>query len=211
MEYFDIIREIFNETEIDGYIYEDGDNEGKEVLQMCSWKDVETLNRELKKKFEERGIDTSEMSLYQETSDDGYIEFATDDNWVFADESFVCDGCGKLHRMETYGYANYFCGDYGIFCANCVKEEPEPYLDYHINNYKTANTILTEKELNDAGFVDSGEEYASGWYNRDERPETVLKCILDTHPKAEVIFDVKKTYNPFETEYRAFVRYNEEE
>ena len=211
MAYFDIIREIFSETEIDGYIYDDGDNEGKEVLQMCSWEDVKALNLEIKKKFEERGIDTSEMSLYQETSDDGYVEFATDDNWVFDDESFVCDGCGKLHRMETYGYANYFCTDYGIFCEDCVKEEPEPYLDYHINNYKTANTILTEKELNDAGFVDSGEDYASGWYGRDERPETVLKCILDAHPKAEVIFNINKTYNPFETEYKAFIRYNEEE
>lgn len=211
MAYFDIIREIFSETEIDGYIYDDGDNEGKEVLQMCSCNDVKELNLEIKKKFEEKGIDTSEMQPWEQESDEGYVNFATDENWEYSDESFICDNCGKLHRMETYGYANYFCTDYGIFCEDCIKEEPEPYIDYLINNPKSANTILTVKELNDRGFVDSGEDYASGWYGRDERPEKVLTDILNAHPNAEAIFNINKTYNPFETEYRAFIKYNEEE
>lgn len=216
MEYFDIIRKILNSPEfdrIDGYIYDDGDNEGQEVLQMYDWKDVEALNKELKRRFEELKIDTSEMSLHQETSNDGYVEFATDGNWVFADESFVCDNCGKLFRMETYGYANYYISERygGIYCEECVEEDPSDYIETLINDPKRANTVLDTNALEDMGFEKIGERYASGWYGRDDRPEEILENVLNLYPNAEVIFNIIKTYNPFETEYETYIKYNDEE
>ena len=216
MAYFELINKICEELNLDGCVYEDGDNEGQEVLQVCDWSDVKALNNALYEKFKELGVDTSDIDWKANLEDkyaQDYVDFATDNNWVFSDESFVCDGCYKLYRQETYGYANYYipdsCG--GIYCVDCIKEDPTDFVEHLINNPKTANTILDRDELENLGFERDEETYASGWYGRDERPEKVLEGILARYPKAEVVFNVVKTYNPFETEYEAFIKKNEED
>lgn len=210
MAYFDLIREICDKENLNAWVYDDGDNPGKEVLQIYSDKEIQVLNSALIKKFKEKGIDTSEMSAWQEMQVYGYIDFATDENWVYSDESFICDGCGKLFRMEAYGYANYFCGDSFILCPECMKEEPETYLETLINNYHNANTLLTKEELEKLGFEQIGEEYENGWYGQSDDPKEILDRILSEEPNAEVIFDITKTYNPFATRFTTYIRKSED-
>lgn len=207
MDYWKLISNLCNENNLDCYVYEDGDNEGEQVLQVCGSKEEEQLNELLKKKFEELGVDTSEIR-YPEY--DGYIEFATDGNWVYSDESFVCDGCYKLHRNGDY-YANYFIEDGFILCEDCVKEEPETYLETLINEPTRANTLLTGEELEGMGFERVGGEYENGMYGQVDDPKKILNELIGENPNAEVVFNIVKTYNPFATTFTAYIRNKEEE
>lgn len=208
MDYWKLINDLCEENNLNCYIYEDGDNEGKQVLQAYSWNEVETLNKLLKKRFEELGIDTSEVKYPDR--EDGYIDFATDENWVFSDESFVCDGCYKLFRNGDY-YANYCIGDGFILCPDCMREEPETYLETLINEPTHANTLLTEKELEDLGFERVGEKYENGLYEgMNDDPKKILEEILTANPNVEVVFSIIKTYNPFATSFTTYIRENEE-
>lgn len=208
MEYFDIIREICNDLNLDCWVYPDGDYPGKEVLQVSSCSEGRKLNTEIKKRFEELNIDPSDDLSPDE--DTNYIEFATDGKWEYSDETFVCDGCGQLFRIDYYGYQNFYMGDGFILCPDCMKEEPETYLETLINNYRNANTLLTETELEELGFEKIGEEYENGWYGRSDNPKEILDRILAEEPYTEVIFDITKTYNPFATRFTTYIRKREE-
>lgn len=204
MNYFDLIREICNDLNLDCWVYNDGDYPGEEVLQVSGCNEARELNAEIKKRLEELNIDPGdELSPDEDTN---YIEFATDGKWEYSDETFVCDGCGQLFRMETYGYANYFCGDGFILCPECMKEEPETFLETLINNYHNANTLLSKEELEKLGFEQIGEEYENGWYGQNDDPKEILDKILAEEPDAEVVFDITKTYNPFATRFTTYIR-----
>lgn len=210
MKYFDLIREICQKNDLDCWVYPDGDNDG-EVLQISGNKEKEKLNNLIKEKFEELNIDTEDMSLRQLESDEGYIEFATEDSWVYADESFVCWECGKCFRIETTGYANFWVCNDGILCKDCVKKEPEPYVEYLTNNPNTANTLLDKEDFEKLGFVVGNQTFENGLYGVNDNPTEIFNNILKEHPNAEVVFDIIKTYNPFATEFRHYIKYNEEE
>ena len=204
MDYFDLIRDICNEHNLNSGIWEDGDNEGEYVLVVESSKDLAELNSLLKEKFEELGVDTSEV--YRPDDDESYVEFATEGKWEYYEEVYVCDNCYKVFRIEQYGYTNYFCGNGFILCPDCMKEEPETYLETLINNYRNANTLLTGEELEKLGFEQIGEEYENGWYGRSDNPKEILDKILAEEPDAEIVFDITKTYNPFATRFTTYIR-----
>ena len=204
MDYFDLIRKICNDLNLDCWVYTDGDYPGEEVLQVSCCSEARELNEEIKKRVEELNIDPGdELSPDEDTN---YIEFATDGKWEYSDETFVCDGCGQLFRIDHYGYQNFFMGDGFILCPDCMKEEPETYLETLINNYHNANTLLSKEELEKLGFEQIGEEYENGWYGQNDDPKEILDKILAEEPDAEVVFDITKTYNPFATRFTTYIR-----
>lgn len=209
MDYWQMINNLCDENNLDCYVYEDGDNEGEQVLRVSSNRELEQLNELLKEKFKELGIDTSDVRYPD--SDDGYVDFATEEKWEYDDETFICDDCGKLFRYGDY-YANYFVGDGFILCTDCMREEPETYLETLINDPTHANTLLDEGELEKAGFERVGEKYENGLYEgMNDDPKKILGKILNENPNAEVVFNIVKTYNPFATTFTTYIRNKEEE
>ena len=209
MAYFDVLRDVCNELDTNSWVEPDGDN-GGDLLWVESWDELREINQALKVKFNEMGI-ADQIKHYRSDEDDydtSYVDFATDDNWVFQDESFLCDNCYQVYRNSDY-YANYAITDGAIFCEDCVKEDSgirDEYISSLVNNPKRANTILSEEDLEDAGFMDFREsDYASGWYDRHDSPNEILDGILEEYPEAEVVFSINKTYNPWETSFKVYV------
>ena len=71
-----------------------------------------------------------------------------------------CDECGKL--IETGGYVHrYHLGQWGFTCEECIRKEPEDYIDLFVN--KT-------DEAGDEGFIDKAlvDPHEHGWLPLNE-------------------------------------------
>ena len=96
MEYFNIIAKILNEHEdIDAGIYDDGDNEGKQVLIISTTKDANYLNELLKAELYDI-VDEIERRDY----DSFYLDYATENNW-FVDGSRAVHARGPQQLPES--------------------------------------------------------------------------------------------------------------
>ena len=88
----------------------------------------------------------------------------------FSNEYSVCEHCNKAFRTSPDSYswvANYWVGDRFILCEDCVREDySEEYLESLENNPNTANTILSDNEIEKAGYEKVVVNYESGWYGR---------------------------------------------
>lgn len=81
------------------------------------------------------------------------------------------------------------------------EEEKKNYLDYLTNEPERANTILSNKELETSGYKKlNTEDYANGWYGRNDDPKKILDNALDESPDGEFIFSIS-SQNPFETSF----------
>lgn len=206
MEYFNIITKILNEhKDIDASIYDDGDNENKQVLIISTTKDANLLNELLKAELYDM-VDEIERRDY----DSFYLDYATEDNWHFWDTSFECSECYKVYQRLEYNacsYANYYCGDGYILCENCVKENPDDYINSLVNEPTRVNTIFDYGELLKLNFEKvNTDPYANGWYNRVDNPTKIMAKARAEKPKSEFIFSIRKTYNPWECEFDLYER-----
>ena len=210
MKYGNLLRRLCDDNNIDGWIEEDGDNGGEVFVLFDSWDAAKELNNLLKAYFYMLGVDTSDVN---ERSDTGYLDFATDDEWLTAEDGFTCDDCGKFYRNDGF-YQNYYIFDEGgISCEDCIHNNDgtkNAYIDSLVNDYQRCNTILSDSDLEEAGFELYSGNHANGWYGRNDSPKQILDSILDECPDAEVVFSVRKTYNPWETRFDVFVRGFEE-
>lgn len=209
MAYFELIQEILdNNDDIYAYICEDGDVGGN-VLQIDGDRSMEKLEKLLWEEFQTRGIDTSDFDYHYDPNasyNDACVDFATDGNYVYTDDSFLCDECGQLYRTDDY-YANYYMGDGYIVCEDCVHSNPEDYVQSLINDPERANTILSVSELYDLGFEQLNEHYANGWYGREDDPKQIYDNLVNQYGyDAEILFSIEKTRNPFQTDFDVFVR-----
>lgn len=176
-------------------------------------------------------VDGVELTIKNNGSDDDYFLIVdssddlnnlimelglTDENelsdmvdWGFSDEWTTCDHCGRaIHTQADSAFwkpdfwADY---DYGeMLCGDCVREDDptkKNYLDFLTNNPSHANTILSDKELRDAGYDKlNTEDYANGWYGKKDDPKEILKNALDESHDGEFIFSIS-SQNPFETSF----------
>lgn len=139
------------------------------------------------------------------------IDFLTDGDWTFSDEGFVCDDCGYWNFYDERNgcsYQNYHVGDGHIQCENCIKENPDAYFTSIVDNPRAANTIFNNKELEDMGFekLNNKGSYAHGWYGREADPRKIYDIYREQYPHSELLFSIRKTYNPWETEFDLWVR-----
>ena len=200
----EVLRKFDAWSGIDAYIYENGDKEGEKILVVYDWDSVRRLEAEFDALF-------NGNKDYWKRSNDEYnhdaLDYATEGDWTFSDEGFVCSQCDKWHSYDYYGacgYQNYFVGDDYILCQDCVKENPANYLATLIIEPKTANTLL---DLDCLGFERVNDwPYANGWYGREQDPEEIMKLAREAEPEAEFVFDIRKSYNPWETEFDLYRR-----
>lgn len=193
--------------------YTDGDTE-EDILVFDDWESV----RDLEDAFLEIVKDEED---FRKRRDDEYDTSAIDymcegdEHWTFSDEGYTCSECGKWFFYDNRGgcgYANYFVGDGYILCHDCTKEDSEPYFDSLINNPSRANTLFDNAELMELGWERVNERtYDNGWYewNTQDDPSKILEEVLKKDPKGEYIFVIKKTGNPWETEFDLWRREHE--
>lgn len=144
--------------------------------------------------------------LYEETNYDypendnadyftTWLDYLTQGMWGFSDEYAVCECCNKAFRTSPDSYSwtqNYWLGDGFVICEDCVREEyAEGYLESLQNNPKTANTILSDSEMENAGYEKvNADSYESGWYGRCEDPEEILEKEMENNPDYDYIFSI---------------------
>ena len=221
MAYWDIVYEVIDMidkaewrselSKIYVYTYDLPDDEGEILVFGNGVKKFNDLLKEKMKDIPEVKQAIEDYKYDVDNRDDWYIELAVDgdEHWAYDDQGFLCCECYKWHWYDNggYGYANYFVGDGYILCEDCIKEDPEPYLESMINCPTKANTIFDSSELIDLGFERvNTTAYANGWYGRSDDPKEIYDKAREEYPDAELLFSIKKTYNPFETEFYLFVR-----
>lgn len=127
-----------------------------------------------------------------------------DINFYYDDDSCVCSDCGMILNASNYDkpdyYIDYEAGE--VYCKNCVKKNPENYLDYLVNNSTRANVLLSDLELKENGFTKIEGIYENGLYEgMDDDPEDILKELSNTYKN--IIFSIS-TLNPFMTQFEVW-------
>ena len=134
---------------------------------------------------------------------------------VYSDCYFYCEYCNE-NKWTEGGYTSYMrIVDETCVCTKCLADAEENntdlaelYFDNLVNNPNTANEFLSDEYLEEHGFFRAGRRvHAVGFYRYDDnvRPEKVME--EEQKDGNDVIFDIIDK-NPFECEYRWFVRKN---
>ena len=134
---------------------------------------------------------------------------------TYSDCYFYCEYCNEDKWTEG-GYTSYMrIVDETCVCTKCLADAEENntdlaelYFDNLINNPHAANEFLSDEYLEKRGFFRAGRRvHAVGYYSRNDNvhPEKVLE--EEQKDGNDVVFDIIDK-NPFECEYRWFVRKN---
>lgn len=133
---------------------------------------------------------------------------------IYSDDCYHCDCCGYLVHINHYApRTNHWLATDGIYCIDCVKEEmQEEYVESLVNSFKSANTLLSEKELEEYGYRKLNKEFAYGLHNIDELGSSPIRVLelLKENGYDNVIFSIEDA-NMFETTFSVYVKVEEEE
>ena len=175
--------------------YQIGKYNGEDFMIVDSWDDVSEIQKALDPSFEPKDkYDTKVLDNYMP--------------WGFGDSYTTCDECGDIICTEpdsSYWKADFFVSNNGIICGDCVRENPQEYLESLINNYNKANTILDPKDLEQEGFEKLDGDYQNGYYDRNDNPKSILKDLMSKYPQGEFIFNIIST-NPFAVDFDVYGR-----
>ena len=141
-----------------------------------------------------------------------------DDMWTFSDSAVFCDHCQEVIYLNDYHTVDYWVDyDNGEFiCGDCIRDNEDfanEYIEAHINDHLTANTILN---LSDYGFKvceceDDVCNFWSGLYQgANDEPEQILKNAIDINPDNDYIFDITDI-NPFAVTYTLYHKVKNDE
>ena len=123
-----------------------------------------------------------------------WLDYLTDGMWGFSDEYSVCEHCNKAFRTSPDSYswvANYWVGDGFILCEDCVRKDySDEYLESLENNPNTANTILSDDEIEKAGYKKVVADCENGWYGRRDNPEKMLEREKQNNKDGRYLFSI---------------------
>ena len=129
--------------------------------------------------------------------------------YCFYDDCYVCEHCGEVILFPIFGAPDSWqIPDTGeVICSNCVRKEYlNDYVESLINNPKTLNTILSDRELYKLGFEKIDRPYYSGMYDgRQDSPDKVMEKLIMNNSDCDFIFS-KSYINPFEISWCAWSR-----
>lgn len=213
----DAIREVDTRPELSRiYVNIYQDNNDNNILVFDDNDSSDEFNKVLIELLKANEIDISfeeHVSSARNDKDVYFVNRLTDDTWTFRDEGFVCDECYRWHYYENrngVGYVNYFCGDGWIVCLDCLKENDEyikMYLADKIDNPKDANILLEENKLEDLGFEKINDyPYENGMYGDNDQPIKILEKTKEQYPNMECLFNIRKIYNPYTTQFDLYGR-----
>lgn len=134
----------------------------------------------------------------------------------WSDEWTTCDECDKAFRTQADSYSWTMYGAWngdGYSCGDCIKNDPEAYIEDYVNDSDKALTMLSENDLEKAGWVKvpaddtySGS-YHSGWYGRTDNPSDIMD-ELHSVGLSDVIFAIDSV-GQFEVAFSPYVRAQE--
>jgi hypothetical protein len=113
------------------------------------------------------------------------------------DEWATCAECYRAMRTQADSYSwrmfGAFVEDAGYVCADCMKADPESYLDEYVNDPHRAITWLSGAELTALGFEqwEPGDphRYENGWHpGQTDDPSAILTDIQGQRPELDVVF-----------------------
>jgi len=165
-----------------------GEYEGNPFLIMEGWSIIEKVQAATRKDF------------------DDIVKELFGAEWGFSDEYSVCDGCYKVIRTQPSHWGDFgryhLSAECEILCPDCVKENSEEYIDEIVNDSTKANTILSVEELEEMGWIMTGEECWSEFNN----PSDVMKLKEDS--ARDYLFHIESV-GQFNLVYRAFQKTKE--
>lgn len=199
-------------------LYVGGDPDHYLVVE--SYETVECINRWLNKNY---GEELKEETRYGLPSKDvkyftKWLDYLTNDQWSYLEETFECGGCYKLYPMMQ-GSIEYtpkviLPGWDACYCEECVNKNVDgtrdEYLQTLINNPENCNTVLTRDTLCDLGFEKvNAYPYENGFYNgQDANPKTIMAKYRN--PNTELVFSYISDGNPFQVCFNLWQREKED-
>jgi hypothetical protein len=174
------------------------DDNGGTFLIVYDWNTIQELQKVIKPDFEPK-----------DEYDTSIIDNLKDVEWGFADEWGKCDESGKLIRTAPDSYSfvpDFWVNDGELLSGDSVRDNhAEEYAQSIINNEKLANTILTDDNLEDIGFIKIEEGFENGWYEKHDSPKQILDTALAKHPNGEFLFSISGQ-SQFATRFELWAR-----
>jgi hypothetical protein len=131
---------------------------------------------------------------------------------VWDDEWESCYGCQGVVRItgDSYAWKPYHKVMHGgMYCADCIKEDFEQFMDEYVNNPETAVTF--DIDLEEYGFEQFNGQFENGMYQHqmgNPRPEEVFEQLQQDY--RTVIFKMDST-GQFDTNWSVWVKDKYEE
>lgn len=202
-EFYDILKQC--ESEDLCRIVPTKDN--KEFIIVGSISDKEALDMA----FQQLRDSFDDDHYYNIENLDWAIEQCPEEieGWGYADEYDSCYRCGNLiHTRPSYGEQQDFFPDYDaseLVCGDCVRKDPDDYLNYLINNPTGLNVLLSREQLKKLGFELISDDYENGLYDRHDNPAQILMDALEKYKNGEFIFSSKNN-GPYSIEFELWGR-----
>lgn len=198
-EKIELTSDIINALYDEGVDFQEAEDEnGNVFLIVYGWDTIKQMQQIIKPDF-----------VPEDEYDTSVIDNLKDVEWGFADEWSRCDECGKVIRTQPDSYSfvpDYWVNDSEILCGDCVRNNhAEEYAQSLINKERLANTILTDDNLEELGFIRIESDFESGWYDRNDSPKEILKTALDKHPNGEFLFSISGQAQ-FATQFELWAR-----
>lgn len=190
----DKIREVINNTIVEegGTI---GEYEEKSFLIVPCWNSIELAIKGLgeieglKEELEKEGFEFSFDDIISYLFDTAKY----DSNWGFNDEYTTCQECNKVVRTSPDSYSwlpqSAIVNECELLCSECIKADPQSYIEGLVNNPKKANTILNDEELEEQGFTKLEKEYENGFYEgMNDEPQKIYEGLCSEYE--EILFSI---------------------
>ena len=141
-------------------------------IAMGNWNDETVWDKETGRS---RVVDKTMPRLAKLFEKLGY-EVEWDDEWA------VCEDCGKAFRTQpnSYSWTPYYWGsDCGYVCGDCVKENPDDYLEWLSGHDDRAEVFGID--LSEHGYEKyNHDNYETGFHpGQNSDPEAVAKELRD--------------------------------
>lgn len=142
-----------------------------------------------------------------------WFDYLTDENWGYSDEYMKCHHCMNVININPSSGLpdNYLIYEGDLSCEECIRKDPEGYIESRFVNYDTgtdnlpADSIFSEKEWEDFGFVKVIDNLEVGMYGWYDDPKEFLNGLITLNQKANYICRIK-SQNPFEVCYQIWKR-----
>jgi hypothetical protein len=208
------LKKVVNSEEFQDFLY-DLIDDGVEIQQMYddhyyfmivdSQEQVDKFVDTARKLYKEAGgedeifVEDIMVALYG-------VEYVNQyDCWGFSDEYSICNCCYKVVRTspDSYSWVQDYWTDCELICGECVRSNPDDYIEYLTNNIRLANTILPDSVLEEKGWEKQEEVYRNGWFDgMNDKPEDVLKKY--NAEGYDVIFEMRNSQ--FYIEFQAWIK-----
>ena len=127
------------------------------------------------------------------------------EKWGFNDEFTTCSSCNSAIRTcpTHYGWMPDFLvtESEGYLCKECIT--PDDVIEHAVNNSSRANTILTDEQLKNEGFVKLNDDKFIAGFEYSDNPKEVFEKYRDSYD--EILFSIV-TQGQFDVEFDVWTR-----